>query len=1464
MPRGPCTPSDFNDNKMSWNSIIKECCQLMYQARYQKGPIILLESQNIIKEILRNYRDNEILISKFFIYEIVKQLESDDFCSRIHESLVVLIIEIILQSEQSRSNERGIYLLAISLFNESTTQENCGKYSPRRRKEYVAIKSLPLLINCLISPKNNYTMKRSIGVLCHELYRGLIENYEFTSIDLDNNRGDCRQQLGRLIIEEPDKIVKIICAQIVKDLYNKGARAVDLFPRYYDKLVYLNFLLAIQEEKTWYDSFQSYLSNISKQIDSYQEQVDKIFPLTSIILNPYHSLSCGNQINYMVLDQKSITILVPPTSTKISQIIEISLDSIGRLRNYIYNERSRPTSAIFEIQFKEGPGSSNLLNGKEIQLINTRLQLPSQDGKLFQNHIARLLPEIKVEVNTELDRIPDSQELPISYLSTHCSSCEILVRRGSWSDKFFDQNCRYQFIEADDSFLNFRSEIEAKMVKFMDRNLVIQKPNTPHEKTKPRAKQPLVSSRRSFGDFQVSNHSLKSKLLEHVSEVEDLSDLNGQEEIMKPKVRASNLITALPTPSSNIKLQSDIIEKISLPVIIEDSNINAETGAENIKQAIALKKKVSMSRKTHNRNKTVIKKFKKTGERKLSPTYTTQNMQSKTEKKIPLKNEKFVTESSQISIEPCISHRGVVQSDQISNQIVNKTEKSQITHPIQPPSTVSDRDILQQQDAIALGFVAENSLKDQESCEYYNMSSKEPDQPQVENISIEDKSVLRNETLELQEKLSLLSKYDIALIKGLNSMMDDIDNDYESNRRKDLHQITPKISIIQSKDPKCDENVNLTSQSKINSLERVFSTENLQKDIFILKLTTKEMPVKISAQKQIYEDDAMRLSETADLSPDITLNRKDNCELGKPKSIVSDISKDFTAPKPSSEPIITPKSKVEALDSSKKRTSSYEDKGLKKQCKNDFRITPALNKNDFSKSSMSDRLYGIEPNIEQGENFEEKQDRDLKATIDKNQEQTEIEYNETKKLPPCNSLGSNEDKNNNFIPKSHPLKQDSLYNEFTQKPKLISFGTQGARNQGKIRKSNQISPKPKSVKSNVHECKNKSLPKKPWNKTLVEKINVDSHFESTKSLSMRPKNDTCKSRNHTSPVTVGIFSLNPSSATKNPNFSKDVCEPSYQNSTSPAYRKASPKPGFQGLKVTDEGSPISKKDIRQIYKRNLDTKTRESRYKKKEANDNFQDKRIFRPFNSRISLAKRLRAGSKSPGIRRNNLSLYETTDNIDFTDMDSREVISQKAMHDPFRTQDSKSQRQNHFLELLQGTLTKNSGVVANISDQVFLSKFSKPCQPSTLEVSEKNNLPDGSSTKIKQRNEKWNMAIRTRYEGLYDSVHEIADDLITRLVREEDRMKLLIDQYSRNGAKVINYLSTYHAEEQALILERLETVKADILNKESKALTTLTKVYDNIQSNSMIDTLSVWEKKKNEIKVMITENRNQHNNYS
>lgn len=127
--------------------------------------------QNTINDTVRRFCGNGIFISKSLIYCLVQQLENSDIRSRIHESLLVLIMEIVLQPELSRFSERAVYLLTVcsskfntmdqllifdwvSLHNDYILPEDIP------RKEYIIKRSLPFLTKYLVDSKKNYAMRR--------------------------------------------------------------------------------------------------------------------------------------------------------------------------------------------------------------------------------------------------------------------------------------------------------------------------------------------------------------------------------------------------------------------------------------------------------------------------------------------------------------------------------------------------------------------------------------------------------------------------------------------------------------------------------------------------------------------------------------------------------------------------------------------------------------------------------------------------------------------------------------------------------------------------------------------------------------------------------------------------------------------------------------------------------------------------------------------------------------------------------------------------------------------------------------------------------------------------------------------------------------------------------------------------------------------------------------------------------
>jgi len=71
---------------------------------------------NLMKEALRTCRLSKITIGASFIARIVTELDQDgdEVCSRLEASVYSIIVQIILQADYCRENERVLYLLAVS------------------------------------------------------------------------------------------------------------------------------------------------------------------------------------------------------------------------------------------------------------------------------------------------------------------------------------------------------------------------------------------------------------------------------------------------------------------------------------------------------------------------------------------------------------------------------------------------------------------------------------------------------------------------------------------------------------------------------------------------------------------------------------------------------------------------------------------------------------------------------------------------------------------------------------------------------------------------------------------------------------------------------------------------------------------------------------------------------------------------------------------------------------------------------------------------------------------------------------------------------------------------------------------------------------------------------------------------------------------------------------------------------
>src|ERR1700712_4015399 len=71
-----------------------------------------------------------------------------------------------------------------------------------------------------------------------------------------------RRSLGRLILEEPDELIKLVCGQLVRDLHAAHTSLGHLFPTTFAETVYEDFPKSTQGNVGWFKLFQKYVDTV--------------------------------------------------------------------------------------------------------------------------------------------------------------------------------------------------------------------------------------------------------------------------------------------------------------------------------------------------------------------------------------------------------------------------------------------------------------------------------------------------------------------------------------------------------------------------------------------------------------------------------------------------------------------------------------------------------------------------------------------------------------------------------------------------------------------------------------------------------------------------------------------------------------------------------------------------------------------------------------------------------------------------------------------------------------------------------------------------------------------------------------------------------------------------------------------------------------------------------------------------
>lgn len=1125
----------------------------------------------------------------------------------------------------------------------------------------------------------------------------------------------------------------------------------------------------------------------------------------------------------MILEGESLTILTLLPAARFGQILEVPLQSIDVLRFTLHIKKEEALFGIIDIQFKKVLKNPILLDGKEIELSNSSLRLCPQQSKSFQGSLSKISTRPKIELVTVLMGINGPRSDFIPRTTSYSSVCEIEVRRALGSVRksspekiVCTRNFNQKPIEDAAPTLPFHDKLiemtdKAHDTMKQDDELLVKdgRPQrqfrTIREKSgfkpkviKPKAKQPLITSRRSTNLFQERNSKPAQSELKQPYKIPDKNSL--QKDMSRDSLQNQNPIISDKVIPPDSKIWHTHLESqytSNLPgnrneCLIGKTKIEVQgTEKATVKRPLLVKRKVGTRASMRITRKSESIKPASGAHARTQRQTKGQKISAITGNKQSLLLKGPTHRVEELSTSPQVSGKQTEQSDlklkfcsDLPQESSSKTLPCK-TNDRGPGSPTTD-EMLQQN--TRLPRLATKYINSQlNSPDYYNTSSKdlykfvEGYHKKVEPV------VLVISTPQPPENPIQCSINNEILVNRLGFMSDKMKENespytYISKKGSHAQHAVQKLGTYEPESNNVcqfklkDNTVEL--EHKEDSCTKPQSPHEPPKRDHIIHPVWGSSVAKIEPQGAVEAENSakeevipMFVDQGANLAP-------------KPShTIVSfpfSSSQKNNSSEADDEILSTSESELGLLDSIKKRRTDHSgDTRPEKKRMNKFKssLSPTQNFIELSKhagSSMDKKA------INQQKSLENEQNLDLMRVFYQSQWQREETKAQQKEI-----VDHDKNKDISIPQKSVSYKdQKSLNADVAQNLPAVSLGLRDEE-EDKNSTSKDLDKKLETEKK-LQWCT--SFDKRAVSEQRDE---VDPVL-GTKRLPSKISLDD-KSGQEKAYKDVGIHSSNPLSINREyaaedlmvrniPSVSgireRAVCESATSSlgmNSSPNKKTLGSISRFfeqpagsiserrqicQGPTVTASGSPIGKgtheKDYMQEPAPRL--KKRAETYQKHFKNTS-QDEKACGALGPSPSAQMGLKLGQSSSLVDKTGLVLHETTDGVHYRDVNSHEVITQKTIQDPFCIRDSQLPIES---PLLASSGARGNKLPADKVDDLDLrtcfQPFSRSNKPLTGEL-DRNGLPNDLQSNIQKNSEKWNMTIRTRYGGVYDTVHRIAD---------------------------------------------------------------------------------------------------------
>ncbi|EPE28080.1 hypothetical protein GLAREA_04871 [Glarea lozoyensis ATCC 20868] len=325
-------------------------------------------SYRALATLLKKQRTNLDAVDLEVIRRIVLALERDEqnLCDRLPPAVLCILIEAILQAGYCRESERGLFLLADCLCHVPQTQD--ARKIIQDRKHTIGEKCLNLLMKGFVQGPNKDDIRRWIGILIIQLFRGAPKNIE--RIELGSN--ELRQQLGPFLKAENNEILRIICGEIIRVLGGAGVQIESLWPAGTSKDALTNFPTCTSQNNSWSKQFQAYLDVTYETQNSAVGGQRGLLYFASEYRTTPKQVFRNNQGCYPVwLDLEKVTMFSPDDGQSVNHILDISRGTIVRIVLNAPQNSQHGSHVTFDL--KKSSEYRCSLNGADVELTSVHI-----------------------------------------------------------------------------------------------------------------------------------------------------------------------------------------------------------------------------------------------------------------------------------------------------------------------------------------------------------------------------------------------------------------------------------------------------------------------------------------------------------------------------------------------------------------------------------------------------------------------------------------------------------------------------------------------------------------------------------------------------------------------------------------------------------------------------------------------------------------------------------------------------------------------------------------------------------------------------------------------------------------------------------------------------------------------------------------------------------------------------------